>query len=314
MKQQKYTHSFCQNKGVRFLLGRILFSLLFVCYLPIRTDAKSILLKNLDYKNTKLKRLRKEIFHNLRYSKNSNFRKRNSPYPLRYYRYIVKDKEKFFFIMARTGTNLETLASVNSLSSPHDIYKGMSLLIPNMRGSYYHSKKKVNLKKLAALLRINRASIQLDKKNRKVFVLGKPLSRKEKSFFYGFAFRNPLPNGRISSKYGSRVDPFTKKKTFHGGVDIAAKKGTPVFAAAAGKVILAKRKGGYGKLVIIKHKLGYETRYGHLDKILVKKKQKIKKGQKIGKVGATGRATGPHLHFEVRRFQKRQKPVFAKHL
>lgn len=289
--------------------------LLLVCALlhSVYLTAAPIMLKNLDYKNPRLKQLRKEIFHNLRYSKDRNFRRRHTIIPLKFYSYTVRNREKFFLIMARTGTDLESLASVNSLSSPHHIYQGMKLLIPNMRGSYYTGKKSKNLKELAALLRIPEKAIQKDKKTKKLFIAGKALGKKEKSYFYGVAFAHPLPGGRVSSRYGMRKDPFSRKKTFHGGLDVAAKKGSPVYASAGGKVVFASKKGGYGKLIILKHELGYETRYGHLNKILVKRGKKIKKGQKIGEVGETGRATGPHLHFEIRRYKKRRKPIFTKH-
>ena len=97
-------------------------------------------------------------------------------------------------------------------------------------------------------------------------------------------------------------------------MDIAAAKGADVFSSAAGTVVLAETKGGYGNLVVIKHDYGYETRYGHLDQILVEKGQKVKKKDLIGKVGSTGRSTGYHLHFEVIRNQKNQKPIFSGHL
>ena len=94
-------------------------------------------------------------------------------------------------------------------------------------------------------------------------------------------------------------DPFTRRKTFHEGIDISADKGTSIKASASGKVILAKRYGGYGLAVIIDHGRGLSTLYGHSSKLLVKEGQTVKKGDIIAKVGSTGRSTGPHLHFEV---------------
>ncbi len=116
--------------------------------------------------------------------------------------------------------------------------------------------------------------------------------------------------GFISSKYGYRVDPITKRRgSFHKGIDIAAPKGNPVYAAAAGTVYLAKYvRYGYGNLIIIKHGESLSTYYGHLSKILVKKGQKVTRGALIGKVGSTGRSTGPHLHFEVRKGKKTLDP------
>ncbi|MCK5033898.1 MAG: M23 family metallopeptidase [Calditrichia bacterium] len=111
---------------------------------------------------------------------------------------------------------------------------------------------------------------------------------------------NPVLSGRITSKVGVRVHPVLKVRRHHEGIDIAAKKGTPIFAAADGVVKLARYNGGYGKCVYIDHIYGFETRYGHMDKILARVGQKVKRGDKIGLVGKTGLAKGPHLHYEVR--------------
>lgn len=109
--------------------------------------------------------------------------------------------------------------------------------------------------------------------------------------------------GAISSRFGSRNDPFSKKNTaFHKGVDIAAKRGTPVRAAADGVVVQSGfNKNGYGNLIVIDHGDGVSTYYAHLDSMSAAKENKVKQGDVIGTVGSTGRATGPHLHFEVRK-------------
>lgn len=96
----------------------------------------------------------------------------------------------------------------------------------------------------------------------------------------------------------------------HSGLDISAKAGTPVLAGREGTVEYAGRKGGYGNLVILRHKDGYETYYGHLSVISVKEGDGIAKGQKIGLVGSTGKSTGPHLHFEIRKDNKVRNPLF----
>jgi murein DD-endopeptidase MepM/ murein hydrolase activator NlpD len=115
----------------------------------------------------------------------------------------------------------------------------------------------------------------------------------------GVTFVPPV-KGRLSSKPGMRRHPILKKKKFHAGWDYAAPTGTPVKAAAKGKVTHAGNAGGYGKLIKIAHAEGYETRYAHLSKILVKTTQQVEAGKHIGNVGSTGRSTGPHLHFEKR--------------
>jgi murein DD-endopeptidase MepM/ murein hydrolase activator NlpD len=105
--------------------------------------------------------------------------------------------------------------------------------------------------------------------------------------------------GWVSSGFGKRISPFTNKREFHQGIDICNRKGTPIVAPADGIVSTVGTNYGYGKILTIKHGYGLKTRYAHLDKILVKKGEYVKRGQKIAKVGNSGRTTGPHLHYEV---------------
>lgn len=113
----------------------------------------------------------------------------------------------------------------------------------------------------------------------------------------------------MSSGYGYRRDPIYGSSKFHEGLDFAAKTGTPVFATAYGKVSEAGRHSGYGNCVDIDHGYNYVTRYAHLSEILVAPGQEVKRGEMIGKVGSTGKSTGPHLHYEVRFKDEPQNPV-----
>jgi murein DD-endopeptidase MepM/ murein hydrolase activator NlpD len=106
-------------------------------------------------------------------------------------------------------------------------------------------------------------------------------------------------HGWLSAGYGMRADPFNGQRDFHPGLDISAEKGTTIRATAAGQVELAAPSGDYGNLVVINHGYGLVTRYGHLSKFAVWPGRAIKRGEIVGYVGATGRATGPHLHYEV---------------
>jgi len=114
--------------------------------------------------------------------------------------------------------------------------------------------------------------------------------------------------GRVSSGFGMRVHPLTGRTRAHSGLDVAVAAGTPVGAAAGGRVVRAGRAGGYGLLVVVDHGGGLGTRYAHLSRIEVAVGQVIGAGQRIGRVGSTGAATGPHLHFEVRRGGVAQDP------
>lgn len=122
----------------------------------------------------------------------------------------------------------------------------------------------------------------------------------------GDALPNPslpyqLPvSGRLSSRFGNRIHPIDHKAKFHAGLDLAVPRGTSVEAAAGGEVSFAGWSGGYGNLLIIKHPDGRETRYGHLDKLLVAAGDQVAGGQEVALSGSTGKSTGPHLHFEIR--------------
>lgn len=109
----------------------------------------------------------------------------------------------------------------------------------------------------------------------------------------------PVIKGWISSGYGYRRDPFTGRRAFHSGIDVAAKEGSPVQVVADGIVTRVQVQSGYGLLVEVNHGNGYHTRYAHALSALVSPGEKVTKGQAVAVVGSTGRSTGPHTHFEV---------------
>ncbi|MEE4537828.1 MAG: peptidoglycan DD-metalloendopeptidase family protein [Erythrobacter sp.] len=110
----------------------------------------------------------------------------------------------------------------------------------------------------------------------------------------------PAADHRITSSYGFRRDPFNGRGAMHKGIDFKGKTGSPIYAAAQGRVTFTGRRGGYGKTVEITHANGVMTRYAHLNRIDVKRGERIAAGATLGGLGSTGRSTGPHLHFEVR--------------
>ncbi|MFN4320194.1 MAG: peptidoglycan DD-metalloendopeptidase family protein [Aquificaceae bacterium] len=115
--------------------------------------------------------------------------------------------------------------------------------------------------------------------------------------------------GRITSHLGWRKNPFGRGYEFHSGIDIEAPYGSKVVATADGVVEMVGHYGDYGRAVLIKHPSGYMTLYAHLSEILVKVGQEVKAGEVIGKVGSTGRSTGPHLHYEVQYEGKLKNPM-----
>jgi murein DD-endopeptidase MepM/ murein hydrolase activator NlpD len=120
----------------------------------------------------------------------------------------------------------------------------------------------------------------------------------------------PLPGySKITSKFGYRIHPLFKKKSFHAGIDIAAPTGTPVRASENGRVIYVGNKGGYGQAIILDHGGGISTQYSHLSAYLVKAGDLVLKGDPIGKIGSTGWSTGPHLDFIIRVNGEPQNPL-----
>ncbi len=115
--------------------------------------------------------------------------------------------------------------------------------------------------------------------------------------------------GRVSCGYGWRIDPIYKTKKFHKGMDFTGAMKTPIYATADGVVKTVQRERGYGKKIIIDHGYGYQTLYAHLDGFNVKENQKVKRGDIIGFLGNTGKSTGPHLHYEVRKNNISMNPM-----
>ncbi len=122
---------------------------------------------------------------------------------------------------------------------------------------------------------------------------------------------SPADSYWLTSSYGYRNDPFNGKRTAHHGIDMAGPVGLDIHCTGAGTVILAQlNRHGYGKEVVVDHGFGYTSRYAHLHDIHVKKGQKLKRGQVLGTLGSTGRSTGPHLHYEIRKDGRAVNPTY----
>lgn len=139
------------------------------------------------------------------------------------------------------------------------------------------------------------------------------LARRKKKFFKSVPGISPISDRNLkhfASGFGYRIHPIYKTRKMHTGIDLSAPRGTAVYAAGDGKVVKAgKSTGGYGNMIIIDHGFGYKSLYAHLFKVEVKKGQEIKRGERIGAVGSTGRSIAPHLHYEVRFHDKPVDPV-----
>ncbi|MBC2851125.1 peptidoglycan DD-metalloendopeptidase family protein [Cetobacterium sp. 8H] len=199
---------------------------------------------------------------------------------------------------------------------------GKKIKIPTEDGIFYSIKKGDTFESLSKKFDVDIKTIKEDNEidrlliGAKIFLREPKVSKYLNSFKTEYVktntlgkFSNPLVAMKITSGFGTRKHPVLKKVLSHGALDLKAKVGTKVMSARDGVVSYAGRASGYGKLIIIKHSDGYETRYAHLSKIDVKKGQKISQNELIGLSGATGRVSGPHLHFEIRQYGKVKNPL-----
>lgn len=228
--------------------------------------------------------------------------------------------ENYWTIAKANNTDIYTLIGANP-SMPFKARIKQNLLILSRKGVLYAAQKGDNASKIAEDFGTTEKTIK-DENGLKwwwnsihegdvLFIPGvKPLlMAKEWKDYFGRRgiFGDPLGRwARINSPFAVRTDPITGELRHHNGVDLKAKYGDPVYSAAGGRVIFTGVSGGYGNLIIIASAGGYNTYYGHLSKIYAKQGAKVRRGILIGRVGATGRVTGPHLHFEIR---KNGKPV-----
>jgi len=230
--------------------------------------------------------------------------------------YTVKKGDSLSSIAQRYKISLDTIISANHLSQAYFIQIGTVLQIPNMSGIFYSVKKGDSLSSITTrynvdmnkLLDVNDLSSSMIYVGQRLFIPNGRLSDWERAEALGTLFKYPV-KGRLTSRMGFRIDPFTAKRAYHAGIDLSNRIGTPVHASQSGKVTFVGYKGNYGKTVVIKHQQGYVTLYGHLDKVLVKRGQIVRQGERIGTLGNTGRSTGPHLHFEIHQYHKLIDPL-----
>ena len=193
--------------------------------------------------------------------------------------HVVKVKENLFRIGKAYDVDYRRLARLNRIADPAQILIGQNIFVPG------------------ATRQLPVEIITPSKVNSKPPRKPKPRGRGRNGFVW------PL-KGRLTSKFGRRG------KSFHDGLDIAAPKGTPIRAVQKGKVLFSDKLRGYGNIVIIRHAGRYVSVYAHNRKNLARKGQRVAQWQVIGEVGSTGRVTGPHLHFEIRKNNVARDPLY----
>src|SRR5271157_4738099 len=209
-------------------------------------------------------------------------------------------------IASRFRLNIDTVVSWNDIRDGRGIPAGSVLNIPNADGLKYVVRRGDTLQGIArswgvdfnGLLDRNMLASSVIAVGQELFLPGARMNPNELSRSLGDLFMYPV-QGRISSYFGERPDPFTGVANFHNGIDIVNAPGTSILAAMAGTVAETGFNYSYGNYVILKHAGLYQTLYGHLTRSVVGRGQKVQQGDKIGELGTTGYSTGPHLHFSI---------------
>ena len=221
--------------------------------------------------------------------------------------YTVKKGDTVSGIASRAGLrNFGTLLSVNNIDNARRISAGQVLRVPSSDGLLYTVKKNETLAGIAAahkvtvtaLLDANDLTQESLSVGQKLFIPGAALSSFELRKALGELFIYPI-HGRLTSPFGYRSDPFTGARSFHSGIDLAAPTGTSVKATLDGKIAETGFNRIFGNYIIITHDRGYQSLYGHLSAVYVKRGQYVTQGTVVGAVGNTGYSTGPHLHLSI---------------
>lgn len=204
--------------------------------------------------------------------------------------YRVRKSDTLYSIGRRFGVNYRSIAKRNRIRSPYRIYIGQHLYINRMAPRSQVLPIARQLKKEAVIAAKKRKAVKKKKAGKR----SKPSYKTKARGYSKERLLWPI-KGKLTSRFGRRGS------RMHDGIDISAKEGTPIHVAAAGTVVYSDhRLSGYGKLVIVRHGKNLFTAYAHNQRNLVKKGSKVRRGDVIARVGHTGRATGSHLHFEVR--------------
>lgn len=237
-----------------------------------------------------------------------------------YFTYRVQKGDMIGFIADKFNVTQDTIISVNNIHQSRLIQIGQILKIPSMPGIVYTVKKngetansiaekfEVSVEKLARVnhLQENQNLVA----GQTLFAPDALLDWVTRQEINGDLFHKPVHSRYyLSSYYGWRSSPFSGKRSYHSGVDMACPQGTPVYAALGGTVTSVGYNNVYGNYIIVTHHSGYKTLYGHLSKQLVMRGKWVDTNSRIGLVGSTGLSTGPHLHFTVYKFGKTVNPA-----
>jgi murein DD-endopeptidase MepM/ murein hydrolase activator NlpD len=221
--------------------------------------------------------------------------------------YTVQPGDTLGEIAAAYDLDMDTLISFNRIEDVRRLQVGEVFQVPNRDGLLYTVRRGDSLSSIAQdqgttineILDANDLRSQTIAEGQVLFVPGARLNETERRIILGELFAWPT-RGTFTSGFGMRADPFTGLPRFHNGIDLANRVGTPIRAAASGRVVhIESQIGNYGRFVIVRHPDGFQTLYAHLQDFSVRTGQYVDRGKVLGSMGNTGRSTGPHLHFSV---------------
>jgi len=223
-----------------------------------------------------------------------------------FYAYTADEKDTLLRIAASCSVTYDTIATVNAISSTDERIAGRTLILPAAKGIFVAKKPVSSIEIL-----MHKKHLKILEENENIwysingrefcFLENEQFSSTERAFFLDASLKMPLDSYWLSSDYGMRISPISGKQKFHNGIDMAAPTGTSVYACKSGTAVLCKTGDPvYGNYIILQHTGGRTSVYAHLSRILIGQGDSVLQGDKIGEVGMTGAATGPHLHFEVR--------------
>jgi murein DD-endopeptidase MepM/ murein hydrolase activator NlpD len=271
-----------------------------------------------------------ETLSHVRRLKEEALTRRKQAEPVRITNYVIKNGDTLWNVANAFDLDVNSLFGCNKISETDILKVGSTIRIPNQDGIFVKVKAGQTVKNLAVEYGIFEEAIRSanelgdDAKitqGQEIFLPGakviafvetpkgrKAVVKEKVAAKRGFGW--PVV-GKISSSFGWRKDPVRGGRDFHTGLDIRAPRGRQVVASAAGKVVHSGWMGGYGKTVVIQHPGGVTTLYGHCSKLLVKAGANVRRGDRIALVGSTGRSTGNHVHFEVRKGGSPTNPLKA---
>lgn len=274
-----------------------------------------------------------ETLSHVRRLKSDEIERRKQAAPVKVTLYVVKEGDSLWSVANAFDLDVNTLFGCNKISDTDILKVGAAIRVPNQDGIYMKVLSGHTVDKLAkeygifpeAIFAANSmAADAVLAKGTEIFLPGAKVlafaeSAKGKKAVGAGAKGNASVTrgfgwpvvGKISSRYGWRKDPVRGGRDFHTGLDIRAPYGRTIVASASGTVVYSGWMGGYGKAIVISHPGNMTTLYGHCSKLVVKTGQKVQRGTHIANVGSTGRSTGNHVHFEVRKAGVLMNPLNA---